>query len=434
MVYTEIEENTFLAHLQTLQKPKELNHLLDDLRQKGWNRFLELGLPSKKVEAYRYVKLRNLYNKSYSLPPINFQKNLQYKDLVSEESKHSYLLFINGIFYPELSDTTAIPTSVAISTFNTAEDSFGSFLKNSITKSIKEEQDAFAALNLGQLQEGLFVYIPPKCVILPPIQIVNLYYADFPIAVSPRIHVFAGKLSQSSFATTHHFCTSVDTFINFVTDFTIEEDAKVDFFQSTLNQPFNNWILDATRAQLKRNSCFKVVCLTNGSSTIRYDYKVSLTGENSEASLNGLALLNKANESHSHVLMIHHAPHCRSMQLFKNILNDNSHASFEGKIFVHQIAQKTEAYQLNQNLLLNDHATIESKPNLEIFADDVKASHGATIGQLDKEQIFYLQTRGFNLSSAKNLLIKSFCEEILAMTPFKYSFDEIQPTAPEVVN
>lgn len=130
-------------------------------------------------------------------------------------------------------------------------------------------------------------------------------------------------------------------------------------------------------------------------------------------------------EAHTHIFMEHQAPHCRSFQLFKSVLNDFSRSSFEGKIMVRQAAQKTEAFQLNNNLLLSDHAHADSKPNLEIFADDVKASHGATVGQLDIDQLFYMKTRGFSDQAAKNLLIFGFCEQVVEMITLPSLREEI---------
>lgn len=136
-------------------------------------------------------------------------------------------------------------------------------------------------------------------------------------------------------------------------------------------------------------------------------------------------MLSDKRESHTHIFMEHQAPNCRSYQLFKSVLNDFSRSSFEGKIMVRQAAQKTEAFQLNNNLILNDHAHADSKPNLEIFADDVKASHGATIGQLDGDQLFYMKTRGFSDATAKNLLIYGFCEQVIEMIPLASLREEI---------
>ena len=140
-------------------------------------------------------------------------------------------------------------------------------------------------------------------------------------------------------------------------------------------------------------------------------------------------MLSDKREAHTHIFMEHQAPFCRSYQLFKSVLNDFSRSSFEGKIMVSQAAQKTEAFQLNHNLFLNDHAHADSKPNLEIFADDVKASHGATVGQLDADQLFYMKTRGFSDEEAKNLLVYGFCEQVIEMIPLPSLREEISAKA-----
>ena len=153
--------------------------------------------------------------------------------------------------------------------------------------------------------------------------------------------------------------------------------------------------------------------MTEGAKTVREDYKIALNGENGEADLNGLWVLKEKNECHVNVMIEHVAPHCRSNQLFKGVLDDFARSSFEGKIWVRKEAQKTDAFQLNNNLLLSDHANADSKPNLEIFADDVKASHGSTMGQVDEEQLFYLKTRGFSKEVAEKFLVRAFCQEVL---------------------
>ena len=165
---------------------------------------------------------------------------------------------------------------------------------------------------------------------------------------------------------------------------------------------------------LKRNSIFHAVNYTEGSFTVRNDYRVALTGERGEASLNGVWMLDEKHEARVHVLMDDQAPSCQSNQLFKGVLTDFARLpSFEGKIYVRREAQKTMAYQLNRNLLLSDRANADSKPNLEIFADDVKASHGATVGQLDEEQMFYLRTRGYSQEEARNILVYAYTKEVL---------------------
>ena len=195
------------------------------------------------------------------------------------------------------------------------------------------------------------------------------------------------------------------------------KEPRLDYTQALCGEHRLAWHLDAFRATLKRDSYLKTVSVTEGGMTVRNDYRITLAGENAEALLNGIWMLSDKREAHANIFIDHQAPICRSFQLFKDVLTDFSRSSFEGKIMVRQAAQKTEAFQLNNNLLLNDHAHADSKPNLEIFADDVKASHGATFGQLDPDQLFYLKTRGFSDETAKNLLIYGFCEQVIELIP-----------------
>jgi Fe-S cluster assembly protein SufD len=231
--------------------------------------------------------------------------------------------------------------------------------------------------------------------------------------IMPRLHIFAGTQSQLALFSNKAILSGQGYCVNGVVDIAIEDDAHVRYTHVDFDEPSEVFHFEALRGYLKRNSTLKTVQATDGGLSVRHDYRVALTGENAEALLNGVWMLNGKNEAHYHVLMDHQAPLCRSMQLFKGALSAVSHSSFEGKILVRQAAQKTQAFQLNNNLLLSDRATADSKPNLEIFADDVKASHGATIGQLDEEQLFYMKTRGFDSVEAKNLLVHAFCKEVI---------------------
>lgn len=178
------------------------------------------------------------------------------------------------------------------------------------------------------------------------------------------------------------------------------------------------------RATLKSRSVLKSLSVTNGSATSRHDYILHLVGEQAEAALYGAWGLAENRQHHVNVLMEHHEPSCRSLQKFKGALADASQSSFEGKIHVHQKAQKTEAYQMNNNLILGERSSANSKPNLEIFADDVKASHGSTTGQLDEEHLFYLTARGLSKNLAKTLLVRGFSEEILNLIEDKEKREE----------
>jgi Fe-S cluster assembly protein SufD len=229
----------------------------------------------------------------------------------------------------------------------------------------------------------------------------------------PRIHLFAGASSEATLLSSTHTLSGENYCCSHTLELTLEENAHISHIQAMSDAPRSAWHFSALRALLKRNSSLKTVSVIQGGATAREDYRIALVGLHAKASLNGVSMLTGKHEAHIQVKLDHQAPSCQSTQLFKNVLKDTARASFEGKILVRQEAQKTEAFQLNQNLLLSPHALANSKPNLEIFADDVKASHGATVGQLDEEQLFYMQARGVSEQVAKNMLVLSFCREVL---------------------
>jgi Fe-S cluster assembly protein SufD len=408
------EQDAFQALLWSFYSQVAVTDSLQRIRAKAWDHFLELGLPSRNEEVYRYVRLRNFFSRTFALSHVTAVGNEATAPHIYPECTRSCLVFVNGHYSPTLSNIEGLPKRVVVVSLSEATRTFGSFLNNQWAKSLKEEVDPFAALNAAMHRDGVFLYLPPKTYVETPIQVLHLMdMRDAPMLIMPRLNVFAGTQSQLTLVSTQATLSGSGYAINQVADFAIEEGAQVHYMQANCGIPDDVWHFDAMRASLKRDGKLKTASVTDGSATVRNDYRVLLVGENAEALLNGIWMLNGKREAHTHVIMDHQAPYCRSMQLYKGALNDMSHSSFEGKILVRQPAQKTEAFQLNNNLLLSDRANAESKPNLEIFADDVKASHGATVGQLDNEQIFYMKTRGFSEADAKNLLVYGFCREVI---------------------
>jgi Fe-S cluster assembly protein SufD len=225
----------------------------------------------------------------------------------------------------------------------------------------------------------------------------------------PRIHVFLASQSEV------HWVTRIKSkgWLNANIDVVCEDSARFYHYDIAKSEGecFHN-----TTITLKRNSCFEHVSYIEGN--CRSTFRVALAGEGASIKLQGLWRLKNSEQTAIRVMMEHLAPHCHSLQKFKGVLSDTSKSHFEGKILVRPIAQKTEAYQINNNLLLGEYALARSKPNLEIFADDVKASHGATTSQVDKEHLFYLKSRGLSESLAKELLVTGFCQEILNQIPY----------------
>lgn len=319
--------------------------------QQAWKRFQEVGLPKRENELYRYVRLRAFYER-----PIE----------------------LNQGSFPEVPvGVIAIPLSKAWQTYR-------AFLDKRLAGWLNSEKDPFALLNGAFKHEGLFLYIPPKTRFEKPLHI-----------KTPRLIAYIGKEAEVSFIGEMDFC-----------DFALEEGASAIVQRQILG--FHSF-----RATLKKDAYLKSIAFSSTAHLARDDYHVQLKGEGANASLLGLSRLSGKQEAHTNVLMEHIVPHTTSSQKFKGVIQDFVRSTFEGKIYVHKEAQKTQAYQMSNYLILDPKAEAKSKPNLEIFADDVKASHGATIGQLDDEALFYLLTRGVPKQEAKNLLIEAFCREVL---------------------
>jgi Fe-S cluster assembly protein SufD len=425
-----LEQENFKNLLEKLRSQNLWDNDLERVRLKAWQHFVSLGLPSRQNEVYRCIKLRSLFSQSFQLANTKSLIKEQIQSWIYPECKHSVIVFVNGFYDPHLSCLKALPKKVVVSSLQEAAQAFGALLNNYWSKSLKEEGDPFAVLNGAMHRQGAFLYLPPNTVVEAPIQILHIVdHEDGLPLLMPRLQVFVGPRSEIRLIDTQKNVMSGGYFVNQVTELVLDEGAHVSYTQVLCDEHPQGWHFDAFRATLKKDSVLKTVCVTKGSLTVRNDYKIILTGENAEVFLNGLLMLDEKQEAHTNVMIDHQAPHCRSSQLFKGALAGFSRSSFEGKIMVRQAAQKTEAFQLNNNLLLNDHAHADSKPNLEIFADDVKASHGATVGQLDPEQLFYMRARGFSDEEAKNCLIYGFCEQVIEQIQLPSLKEEISSHA-----
>lgn len=392
-------------------------------RAKAWDHFLELGIPHQKDEDFMYISLDSLLRSTH-VPgaPEEISREVL-REHILPEALGSCLVFVNGAFRRELSSTSALHDIVVLP-LTLASRTYSSLLNSFWSKSVKEETDPFAALNAACHQEGLFIYIPPGKEVIPHIQILYVYDAEEQCWTMPKLHLVAGKSSKVTLLETYLFLrSSTDSFVNGVVDLQIEENAQVNHAVAYVEEETTSYVnrqspilMSAFRAFLKRDSQ-----LTSSSvlaaHLVRRSIKVQLLGSGAQAELTGVSMLADQNQTHTHVLVDHQDVACQSTQLFKSVLNDSAKSSFQGKILVRQRAQKTQAYQLNNNLLLSPSSEANSKPNLEIFADDVKASHGATSGRLDEEQLFYLRTRGLQHKVARACLIQGFCEEVVQKVP-----------------
>ncbi|HEY4255154.1 MAG TPA: Fe-S cluster assembly protein SufD [Chlamydiales bacterium] len=308
------------------------------------------------------------------------------------------LVFVDGYFRPELS---TVPTGIICIPLEQALSSYGLFLKTRWAKQLPE-MDFYSAANLAHHGAGVFLYVPPGVRLDAPLRIIQTLTSAH--LSSPRIQLTLGKNASLSLVQT----SAGQGFSNGVIDAALEAGSSFEFLDVGLDAPNRFFSLFAT---LKRDATLKALHATNGGS--RFSVRAQLLEENSSTLLRGLAMLNGTETAEFHALVEHLAPHCTSRQHVKMALQGQSRSHFEGKIYVHPEAQKTAAYQLNNNLLLSDKAVAQTQPNLEIFADDVKASHGATVAELQDEELFYLRSRGLGPEEAKLLLTEGFCREIL---------------------
>ncbi len=418
----ETSHDTFLSclhqYFEQICSSSSGGDLLKGMREKAWDHFLELGLPDKQQEAFKYVPLRRLYDLTVQKGPLPLIDKEEVLEHIYPECRGSYFVFINGSYRPELSDLSNLPKKVVALPIADAMRSYGPFLQSRWSKALKEEPDPFAVLNLAIHPQGLFFYVPPKVVIEAPIQ--TLFLSTPGCFAPARLQLFLASQTEVQWISSIAGEGLHNTFL----DVALEDGAS--FQQTDISGKELGWHFNFLRATLKRDSRLKYFALTKGPKITRHSLRTQIQGENADVLLQGLWHLQENAQAHTHVFVEHAEPHARSLQKFKGVLKGISQSSFEGKIFVRPEAQKTEAYQLNHNLLLSEGAIAYAKPNLEIFADDVKASHGATFAQVDDEQLFYLKSRGLSSEEASRLLIRGFMQEMIDQIPHAFIRKEVE--------
>ncbi len=360
-------------------------HILSAFREKAKTRLNDFP-------ATRFNLPEKIAEKKTSLEGLDFA------------NKSPRLVFVDGHFEPALSDTSSLPKSCVVLPMLAALPIYGLALQNRWKSVLSREQDPFALLNAAHFEGAALLYIPPNLCLPSPLHIISVFSSSD--LMTPRLQIFVGKNSHVNLLRSH---TGGGVCID-VLDAVLEEDASLNICEDS-DLSDGSSLFQSTRIHLKKNAAFFHRTYSEGNT--RQNLHVRLAEEGASTELKGLSCIAKELQDHTHILVEHAAPSCTSRQHFKKALKDSAASHFEGKIYVTKDAQKTHAYQLSQNLLLSPLAKATAQPNLEIFADDVKASHGATFTQLQKEELFYLRSRGFGEIQAKNLLFLGFCKEFL---------------------
>lgn len=401
------------------------------IRKAGISRFAELGFPTQRDEDWRFTNVTPIMK-------LPFQPVFQYsRDGLTAESLGqlsfagldcSRLVFVNGHYSAELSSVQPQPGGIQVTNLASALAIDTGIIESHLGHYAHGENHAFAALNTAFFQDGAFIFAPKGAVFEKPVHLLFISTSDDAGSTShPRNLVIAGPNSKLTVIESYVGRTNAPYFTNAVTEVIAEDNANVEHckFQDESVQAFHMAFL---HAQLGKQCNFISHSIATGARLSRNNIKVVLDAEGVECILNGL-YVTKADQLADHHMIVEHAkPHCNSHEYYNGILDDRSKGVFHGRILVRPQAQKTDAKQTNKNLLLSDAATIDTKPQLEIYADDVKCTHGATIGQLDEDSIFYLRTRGIGAETARHMLIHAFAGEIIGRircAPVREELDQL---------
>ena len=383
----------------------------------------ELAIPTKQDEDWRFTDLSPLLDVGFHAPqPVKLDA-LDIDSFILSEAKDSRLVFVNGVFAPNHSSAKGLPEGVFVGNLGQLPDELSDRVRNYLSKQ-QGSQEVFTALNTAGVTDAVVVWIPKNKIVEQPIHLLFIASpTEEPILTQRRSLVIAE--AGSSVNIIEHCVTAaigcpdapnISYLTNTVMEVWVEENAEV---KHTRLQRDGGaaYHIGKTAVGQGRNSRYTCNAVSLGAKLSRHNLEVYQTGEGTETNLYGLAVVNNEQlaDTHSSIILKH--PHGSSNQLHKCIIDDKGRAVFNGKILVDREAQLTNANQLNRNLLLSKNARVDTKPQLEIIADNVKCSHGATVSELDSDRLFYLQSRGLNKATCRDLLIDAFAGEIIEKLP-----------------
>jgi Fe-S cluster assembly protein SufD len=391
---------------------------LKELRESAIASFGELGFPTVRDEDWKYTNIEPIVSTTFERSR-RIGKNSAAVEaneifaLAFTDSAANRLVFINGAYSPELSSLRGLPRDARVESLADALRSDDAVLRDHLSRYARYREHSFAALNTAFVEDGALVVVPKGKVIQEPIHLVFVSVGeDRPVLSHPRNLIVVGEGSQVRIVESHLGTGRVAYFANAVTELVGAEGAAIEHYllQREADAGFHIGMLEA---QLSRQCTLVAHCITLGGSLIRNNAHVVLNGEGSECDLNGLYLLDGKQHVDNHTEIEHCMPRAKSLELYKGILSGKARGVFDGKILVHKDAQKSDARQTNKNLLLSEDAVVNTKPQLEIYADDVKCSHGSTVGQLDRNALFYLRSRGIDFEAAQSLLSYAFASDVI---------------------
>ena len=390
-----------------------IDSYVHDIRTEAIKNFENIGFPTKKNESWKYTSLKQILDTDYSIFPsentaLDYSKIKKY--LIDDIDSYK-IIFVDGKYSSHLSETTHEGMDICLMSSALNKPKYAAVIENYFNKAIKK--DGISDLNTAFSSEGAFIHIPKNKLVEKPIQIIHFSSGhESSLMLQPRNLIIVDENSQLQIIERHQNLTENEVLTNSVTEVFVNSKSIVDYYKIQ-NDNKQASLIDTTSIVQENNSICTLHTFSFGGKLTRNNLTFSQKGEHIESIMKGITIIEGKQHVDHNTLVNHIKPNCESHQDYKGIYDDNSTGVFNGTVVVEKEAQKTNAFQANNNILLSDKASINTKPQLEIFADDVKCSHGCTIGQLDKNALFYLKSRGIPEKEAKALLMYGFANNVL---------------------
>ncbi len=391
---------------------REENAWLKYLRENAFEFFTENGFPTVKNEEWKYTNVAPIGREIFEIADGREVDAEKISELFSKTESENRVVFVNNKLNQELTNLSNLPEGAKILNLNEAirDEIFSPIVRKNLGKSVDAEANGFTALNTAFIEEGVFIFVPKETKIELPIHLI--FITDENTASFPRVLLVAERGSEAMLIESYLRTAETKYLTDSVIEIVLEDDAKLKHLR-VQRESHNAFHVGTTAVNLNRASVYDSTNITLGARLSRHDVLVKFNAEGAECFVDGLYMVAEEQHADTHSVIDHALPNCLSHQTYKGIVDGRARAVFNGKVFVRENATGTDAKQSNKNLLLSNDARVDTKPQLEIFNDDVKCAHGATVGQLEEEELFYLLSRGLNERLARNLLTYGFAEEII---------------------
>ena len=392
----------------------DLDSNIHKIRSKAIADFEQQGFPTKKEEDWKYTSLKSILKHDYCIFP-NDENTVELKDVKKHfihEIDTYRIVFIDGVFSSFLSDTTHIGMDICLMSSALKKPKY-KILIDHYFNTIANKKDSLNAVNTAFSNQGTYIHIPKNTIVSKPIQLVHFTTkSECKLLLQPRNLIIVDENSHVQIIEKHQSLGDDVVLTYSVTEIFANKRAIINYYKIQ-DDTKNASLLDKTYIQQKDNSIVNMNTYSFGGKLTRNNLEFHQIGERIESNLSGITIIDKKQQVDNYTIVNHNQPNCESNELYKGIYNDEAIGVFNGKVIVDKIAQKTNAFQQNNNILLGEKSVINSKPQLEIFADDVKCSHGCTIGQLDENALFYMQQRGISKKEAQGLLLYAFGNDVV---------------------